>query len=94
MTAEDFNEKYAEFLEEGHYGLDIHKPEVITFLDAIFGSTLRHVPGFTFSQIKVKHGDPRFYSSANVIMCDLVEIGIAHCMYSAGIESRREVEDG
>jgi hypothetical protein len=35
MTTQQFNDKYKAFLEEGHYGLDLGKPEAVTYLDAI-----------------------------------------------------------
>lgn len=36
MKATEFNKKYEDFLEEGHYGLDIENPSVIEYLDKIF----------------------------------------------------------
>jgi hypothetical protein len=60
MTAEDFNEKYKAFLEEGHYGLDIYIPEVIDYLDEQFRALI-HVEGFSYSQIKLKFGMARVY---------------------------------
>jgi hypothetical protein len=35
MTTQQFNDKYKAFLEEGHYGLALGKPEAVTYLDAI-----------------------------------------------------------
>lgn len=53
MTAQEFNVKWGAFLEEGHYGLDLHKPEVIEYLDREF-EELSLLPGFKYSQIKSK----------------------------------------
>ena len=60
MTAEEFDEKWAEYLEEGHYGLDISTPEVIIYVDEEF-EKLSLIPGFSFSQIKEKFGSARVY---------------------------------
>ncbi len=61
MTAEEFNEKYKDFLEEGHYGLDLHKPEAIEYLDRKFQEFIE-IPGFKYSQIKSKFNWFRFYN--------------------------------
>lgn len=61
MTAKEFNKKYKDFLEEGHYGLAIDIPEIVEFLDSIFEDLIR-IPGFKYFQIKVKFGYARFYA--------------------------------
>ena len=60
MTSEEFNEKYKDFLEEGHYGLDIDDSNFIEWLDEKFQSFIT-VENFTYSQIKEKYGFGRFY---------------------------------
>ena len=50
MTSSEFNKKWAEFLEEGHYGLALDKPEVVEYLDKEF-EILSKLPDFKFSQI-------------------------------------------
>ena len=35
MTVNEFNKKYKDYLEEGHYGLDINIPSVVNYLDSI-----------------------------------------------------------
>jgi hypothetical protein len=60
MTAEQFNEKYKDYLEEGHYGLDIHVESFIVWLDEKFQEFIKK-PGFSYSQIKAKFGYGRFY---------------------------------
>ena len=62
MTAEEFNEKYKEYLEEGHYGLAISDPEFINWLDEKFQQFIK-TPGFTYLQIKAKFGMGRFYAT-------------------------------
>lgn len=62
MTASEFNEKYKEYLEEGHYGLDISTPSIIRYLDEIFQGLIK-IPGFKYSQIKEKFSTSRFYTN-------------------------------
>ncbi len=40
MLDKDFNTKYAQYLEQGHYGLDINEASVAEFLDDLFESHL------------------------------------------------------
>jgi hypothetical protein len=77
MTTKEFNEKYSDFLEEGHYGLAINDdPGVINFLDKIF-EDLTRIPGFKFYQIKLKFGFARFYAKEiSSEMQRMVENGI------------------
>lgn len=63
MTAQDFNEKYKEYLEEGFYGLIISVTSVVEFLDIIFDEVLTKIPGFKYQQIKTKFGEARLYTS-------------------------------
>lgn len=60
MTAEQFNLKYNQYLEPRHYGLDVHDPEFIDWLDNKFQEFIKQ-PDFTYSQIKQKFGYGRFY---------------------------------
>jgi len=60
MTIEQFNNKYAQWKEEGHYGLGVGDPKFIQWLDKKFQEFIK-VPGFSFSQIKAKFGYGRFY---------------------------------
>lgn len=61
MTVVEFNTKYAEYLEKGHYGLDIDCPAVVEFLDGLFEDHLTKMEGFTYAQIKMKYNFCRFY---------------------------------
>ena len=61
MTTEDFNNKYKDYLEEGHYGLDINIPELIEWLDNRFQEFIKE-PNFKYFQIKEKFGYGRFYA--------------------------------
>jgi hypothetical protein len=60
MTTEEFNKKYADYLEKGHYGLAISDPEFVEWLDGKFQEFIKQ-PGFQYSQIKSKFGMGRFY---------------------------------
>lgn len=61
MTADEFNERWGAFLEEGHYGLAINDPDFCQWLDRKFEEFSKR-PGFAFSQIKAKFGMGRFYA--------------------------------
>ena len=67
MTVNEFNEKYKEYLEEGHYGLDISDPVIIKYLDEIFQGLIK-IDGFKYSQIKGKFGMGRFYTNLYQIL--------------------------
>jgi len=67
MTTNEFNEKYREYLEEGHYGLDIAIPTVIDYLDEVFEGLIK-TPGFKYSQIKLKFNMCRFYTNLYDVM--------------------------
>ena len=60
-TAEEFNKKYKDYIEEGHYGLALDKREVIEYLDKEFRELIK-INGFKFSQIKSKFNSFRFYA--------------------------------
>lgn len=77
MTVKEFNKKYAQYLEEGHYGLDIDDANVIQYLDFLFSNVLIQIEGFKYSQIKLKYGFARFYcNSLEPIANDIVEATI------------------
>lgn len=72
MTSNEFNHKYRDYLEEGHYGLSIDIPTIVDFLDDIFKDLIK-IPGFQYSQIKMKFGTARFYSTLGLVMTCLIE---------------------
>jgi hypothetical protein len=65
MTAEEFNKKYSAYLEERFYGLDIDHPEVVDYLDKEFEKEIEKNPEFQFSQIKMKFGSSRVYTTSD-----------------------------
>jgi hypothetical protein len=66
-TAEEFNTKYIDYLEEGHYGMEIGEPSVLTYVDQIFND-LTKIPGFQFSQVKTKYGLARVYTNLDDLL--------------------------
>ena len=66
-TKTEFNEKYKEYIEEGHYGMDIGEPSVLTYVDQIFNDLIK-IPEFKFSQIKTKFGLTRVYTNLDDLM--------------------------
>jgi hypothetical protein len=60
MNNLEFDTKYLEYLEEGHYGLDVTNEEFIDWLDTKFQEFITY-PNFKYSQIKFKFGQGRFY---------------------------------
>ena len=65
MTTEEFNKKYSAYLEERFDGLEIGHPEVITYLDKEFEKEIEKNPEFKFSQIKMKFGYSRVYTTSD-----------------------------
>lgn len=64
MTADEFNEKWKNRLEDGHYGLAIDDENVTKYLNFIFELFEIAYPYFTYSQIKLKFGNARVYMSS------------------------------
>jgi len=72
MTVEEFNKKYEKYLEDGHYGLAINNIAVIRFLDCIFKDFIK-IPDFTYSQIKLKFGMARVYTTLSANLNYIIE---------------------
>lgn len=62
----EFNIKYKDYLEEGHYGMDIDVPAVIAYVDEIFNDLIQ-IPGFKYEQIKTKYGLAKVYTNLEEI---------------------------
>ena len=54
-TNEEFNTKYAEYIDEDNYGMIISIPAVLSYVDTVFTDLIK-IPGFKYSQIKTKFG--------------------------------------
>ena len=72
MNASEFNKKYKAYLEPRHYGMSWDDEKVIEYLDTKFQEFIK-IPGFTYSQIKLKFGMARLYCSPNTIDSGEVE---------------------
>jgi len=66
-TNEEFNTKYIDYLEEGHWGMQIQVPAVLTYVDQIF-QDLTQIPGFKYQQVKTKFGMARVYTNLDDLM--------------------------
>lgn len=69
MNCDQFNEKYKEYLEEGHYGMSIEHKKVIKLVDEKFQEWIK-LPGFAYTQIKLKFGYARVYAEAKGVNLD------------------------
>ncbi len=65
MTSDEFNDKWIDHLETGHYGMDIELPAVIDYMDDEFTKEAVTNPTFTYSQIKMKFGTSRVYTTSS-----------------------------
>lgn len=85
MTAKEFNEKYKEFIQTQTYknkqgvevvqtfdGLSIGIPSVVEFLDNLF-EEITKIPGFRYSQIKLKFNMARVYTNSCGTLNYLIE---------------------
>jgi hypothetical protein len=66
-TATEFNNKYKDYIEEGHNGIDIDEPSVLAYVDEIFND-LTWIPGFKFQEIKTKFGLARVHTNLDELM--------------------------
>jgi hypothetical protein len=66
-TTTEFNEKYKNYIDESHNGMDINEPSVIAYVDHIFGD-LTKIPGFKYQQVKTKFGLARVYTNLDELM--------------------------
>jgi len=64
MTANEFNEKWSKYLEDGFYGMAIEHPQVIEYLDKEFEEEIKTNPFFNYAQIKMKFGSSRVYANS------------------------------
>lgn len=89
MSSDEFNEKYKDYLDEGHYGLAIDIPSVIEYLDNKFQELIL-IPDFKYSQIKLKFNFSRFYCEPNSIDSSSIEEEI-NKLVKVYDESRKEI---
>jgi hypothetical protein len=75
MSVTEFNEKYKDYLEEGHYGLDISNSKVVEYLDKVFEELIKY-PNFQYSQIKLKWNQSSVYTNLPPMIGRIIESGI------------------
>jgi hypothetical protein len=51
MTAIEFNNKWSDYLAEGHYGADIHDSDVLDLVDREFEKKVETFPNFKYYQM-------------------------------------------
>ena len=66
-TSKEFNEKYKDYIDEEHYGMDINEPSVLAYVNEIFNDLIQ-IPGFKYQQVKTKFGLARVYTNLDDIM--------------------------
>ena len=60
MDADDFNQKYKQYIPNDWYGLGFNIPEVTDYLDGVMEDLIL-IPGFELHQVKLKFNMARFY---------------------------------
>ena len=75
MTCEEFNNKWTDYKELGHYGLDINIPSVIEYLDEKFKELIT-IPDYKYTQIKLKFNTTRVYMYPKSIDTGEIELNI------------------
>lgn len=66
-TTEEFNTKYAQYLETDLDGLSIEYPSVVHYIDQIFQSLIK-IEGFQYVQIKTKFGLAKVYTNLDELI--------------------------
>lgn len=65
--SEEFNKKYAEYLEEDQIGMTFEIPAVLHYVDEVF-TDLVQIPGFKYSQIYTKYGLAKVYTNLEILL--------------------------
>jgi hypothetical protein len=60
MDADEFNQKYKQYIPNDWYGLGFNIPEVNEYLNEVMEDLIT-IPGFELHQIKLKFNMARFY---------------------------------
>jgi len=63
MKAEEFNNKWKDYIEEGFGGSETDNEDVNSYLDSQFTKEIEVNPDFKFNQIKWKFGSIRIYAN-------------------------------
>jgi hypothetical protein len=65
MKAEEFNNKWKDYIEEGFGGSETDNEDVNSYLDSQFTKEIAVNPDFKFNQIKWKFGSIRIYANSD-----------------------------
>lgn len=65
--SEEFNKKYAEYLEEDQLGMTFEVPAILRYVDEVF-TDLVQIPGFKYSQIYTKYGLAKVYTNLEILL--------------------------
>ena len=66
-TSKEFNDKYKDYIDGEHYGMDISVPSVLAYIDEVFTDLIK-IPGFKYQQIKTKYGLARVYTNLEELL--------------------------
>tara|TARA_R110000822_G_scaffold1894_6_gene9074 strand:- start:2536 stop:2874 length:339 start_codon:yes stop_codon:yes gene_type:complete len=66
-TNKEFNDKYIDYLEESHSGMQIQIPAVLSYADTVFQDLIK-IEGFKYSQVKTKYGLTRVYTNLDEVL--------------------------
>ena len=64
MDADEFNQKYKNYIPNGWYGVGFSIPDVTDYLDKEMEDLIL-IPGFELHQVKLKFNMARFYFQTN-----------------------------
>lgn len=65
MKAEEFNNKWKDYIEEVFGGSETDNEDVNSYLDSEFSKEIKVNPNFKFAQIKWKFGSIRIYAKSS-----------------------------
>lgn len=74
MTKEEFNEKYKDYIEEGHPGMELTNKTLIWYIDKAFEDIIK-IPNFKFKTISYDYGEYCVWSNLKGLD-DILEDGI------------------
>lgn len=64
-SCDAFNRKWKDYIEDNHYGMDIHHRGIIAFMDIEFKKEITVNPNFNYAQIKLKFNMARVYANSD-----------------------------
>jgi hypothetical protein len=76
MTSEEFNGKWIDHLEKGHYGMAIEQPAIVEFMDKEFEKEVLVNPTFTYSRIRRLYDVASIHASIDMYKICIWELAI------------------